>query len=90
MQLKLMIYSADHPDGMDVDWAAIPRVGDAIVLPFRGSERIYDVEVVRWLLDEAGQQIGIEIHLGIGFGADGRGQGENSDASGKDSLAFAS
>jgi Ethanolamine utilization protein EutJ (predicted chaperonin) len=85
-----MIYSADHPEGMGVEWAAIPRVGDSIVLPFKGVEKTYEVEVVRWLLDEAGKQIGIEVHMGIGFGADSRGQGENSAASSKDSLALAS
>lgn len=87
--MRLMIYSADHPDGMDVDWAAIPRMGDSIVLPVSGAEKTYEVEVVRWLLDEAGAQIGLEIHMGIGFGADRRGQGNNSAASVKDSSTFA-
>ncbi|AZN72021.1 hypothetical protein D5400_12690 [Georhizobium profundi] len=68
-----MIYSADHPDGMGVDWTAIPRVGESIVLPLNDVEKTYEVEVVRWLLDNTGTQIGLELHMGIGFGSDSRG-----------------
>ncbi|VVT31912.1 hypothetical protein [Rhizobium sp. EC-SD404] len=88
--MKFTIYSADHADGMDVDWTAIPRVGDSIVLPLAGTEKTYDVEVVRWLLDEAGKQTGLEVHMGIGFGADISGRGENIARAGKVSLTFAS
>lgn len=85
--MKLTIYSAEHADGLHVDWALIPRVGDSIVLPVDGTERVYQVELVRWLLDEAGRQIGIEVHLGV----DGDvGDDVNSTGSLSASLAMAS
>jgi len=88
--MKVMIYSADHASGILVNWAAIPRVGDSLVLPLDEDQKVYEVEVVRWLLDICGNQIGIEIHLGIGVDADIGGHGQSTYRTGKALLTSTS
>lgn len=84
--MKVMIYSADHSNGILVNWAAIPRVGDFIVLPLEEDQKVYEVEVVRWLLDVCGDQIGLEIHMGIGVDADVESREPNKARSGEGSF----
>ncbi|VVS96353.1 hypothetical protein [Rhizobium sp. EC-SD404] len=83
--MKVMIYSADHSNGILVNWTAIPRVGDSIVLPLDEDQKVYEVEVVRWLLDICGNQIGLEIHMGIGVDADVDSRDPNKALSGEGS-----
>lgn len=62
--MLIAIYSVDHPVGFKVDWNSIPRVGDSVVLQVGLDEKVYEVEVIRWLIDDSGQQTGLEIHMG--------------------------
>ncbi|WP_404861875.1 hypothetical protein [Georhizobium sp. MAB10] len=88
--MKVSIYSRDHEPGLEVEWPELPRLGDFLVFSANGTEKAYEVEVVRWLLDPSGKQIGIELHLGLGREADGDDQGESTrpiDGNGNGSQA---
>jgi len=57
--MKLKLISADHPDGVLAEWAAVPSCGDVVIL----HHHLYSVEVVRWLIADDHTLSAVEVHL---------------------------
>jgi hypothetical protein len=62
--MKVRIISEDFPEGRVLDWAAVPREGEFVMLQGRAGETNLRVESVRWIADQTGSLIEVQLHLG--------------------------
>ena len=61
--MKIVIISEDDPDGMDVNWPPVPRLGDLVSLSSRGGTTTYKVDRVFWEANGLGALEQVRVHL---------------------------
>lgn len=61
MNFKLI--SEDHPNGLDVDWPAVPGTGDWVSFHYRGGTNHLKVERVEYDADAEGKLTGVTVRL---------------------------
>lgn len=61
--MKIAIISEDHPDGLEVDWPAVPGTGDIVEFRYRGGTVTSRVERVEWNFEGNSTLSSVEVHL---------------------------
>lgn len=61
--MKITFISEDHPRGLDVDWPAVPRVGDNVSFRYRGGTNTLRVMSVEFQADGDGVIEQVEVNL---------------------------
>ncbi|NKL23471.1 hypothetical protein [Rhizobium leguminosarum] len=61
MNIKLI--SEDHPNGLTVDWPAVPGTGDWVSFHYRGGTTNLKVKRVEYDADADGNLTEVTVHL---------------------------
>ncbi|MBN7759980.1 hypothetical protein JYP52_02440 [Nitratireductor aquibiodomus] len=61
--MKITFLSEDHPDGLEVDWPEVPRIGDNVSFRHQGGTNTLRVFGVTWHADGAGEFESADVHL---------------------------
>ncbi|MER9150811.1 hypothetical protein NKI30_19515 [Mesorhizobium opportunistum] len=61
--MKITIISEDHPDGLDVDWPAVPGKGDIVAFRHRGGTDALSVERVEWEFEGHSALSSVKVYL---------------------------
>ncbi|TIL84640.1 MAG: hypothetical protein E5Y73_32445 [Mesorhizobium sp.] len=61
--MKFKIISEDFPDGLNVDWPAVPGTGDCVSFKFKGGTSTLHVERVDWACDADGGLIEVKVAI---------------------------
>ncbi|MGX9147216.1 hypothetical protein [Mesorhizobium sp. 128a] len=61
--MKFKIFSEDYPDGLNVDWAAVPGTGDFVSLRYKGGTSKLTVDRVEYTFDVDEKSIEVAVYL---------------------------
>lgn len=61
--MKIKLIGEDFPDGLDVDWPAVPGTGDFVSVRYRGGTSKWRVHAVEYLADADHKLVSVEVEL---------------------------
>lgn len=61
--MNITIVSEDHPEGLAVDWPAVPGTGDIVSFRYRGGTNVLSVERVEWDFEEESALSSVKVYL---------------------------